>query len=92
MGTELDMQRVVAEVGDGNVHTARQCMHVEARGRPFARSGRAGRQRACVSTHSRRCFLSFMFLGVARRLELSPCNTVKANVVHGCYAGWCSAT
>ena len=22
-----------------------------------------------------RCFLSFVFLGVARRLELSPCNT-----------------
>ena len=25
-----------------------------------------------------RCFLSFVFLGVARRLELSPCNTEKA--------------
>ena len=23
-----------------------------------------------------RCFLSFVFLGVARRLELSPCNTM----------------
>ena len=23
-----------------------------------------------------RCFLSFVFLGVAKRLELSPCNTI----------------
>ena len=56
VGTELDMQRGVAEVGDGNVHRARAarlCMYVEALGRPLARSGRAGRQRACVSTHNR---------------------------------------
>ena len=26
-----------------------------------------------------RCFLSFVFLGVARRLELSPCNTSSAS-------------
>ena len=25
-----------------------------------------------------RCFLSFVFLGVARRLELSPCNTLNS--------------
>ena len=29
-----------------------------------------------------RCFLSFVFLGVARRLELSPCNTAKST--HSC--------
>ena len=27
-----------------------------------------------------RCFLSFVFLGGARRLELSPCNTVCAAI------------
>ena len=26
-----------------------------------------------------RCFLSFVFLGVARRLELSPCNTTEVD-------------
>ena len=54
VGTDLDMQRGVAEVGDGNAHrarAARQCMHVEERGRPLARSGRAGRQHASVSTN-----------------------------------------
>ena len=29
-----------------------------------------------------RCFLSFVFLGVARRLELSPCNTDMRQAVH----------
>ena len=45
VGTELDMQRGVADVGDGNARWARaasQCMHAEARERPLACSGRAG--------------------------------------------------
>ena len=28
-----------------------------------------------------RCFLSFVFLGVVRRLEFSPCNTVAVSTV-----------
>ena len=81
VGTEVDMQRGVAEVGDGNVHRARAarlCMYVEALGRPLARSWRAGRQRACVSTHSR---------------EAVPSKkTVKypSNALHTCcITSWC---
>ena len=32
-----------------------------------------------------RCFLSFVFLGVARRLELSPCTTPLAIALYGPY-------
>ena len=40
------------------------------------RDSRVVTQRYTEPTHVlARCFLSFVFLGVARRLELSPCNT-----------------
>ena len=42
-----------------------------------------------------RCFLSFVFLGVARRLELSPCNTeiarpgiAKNDCMRACRSHW----
>ena len=81
VGTELDMQRGVAEVGDGNVHRARAarlCMYVEALGRPLPRSGRAGRQRACVSTHSREAVLS-------KKTVKYPSNALHTR----CITSWC---
>ena len=81
VGTELDMQRGVAEVGDGNVHRARAarlCMYVEALGRPLGRSGRAGRQRACVRTHSRGAILG-------KKAVEYPSNALHTQ----CITSWC---
>ena len=37
------------------------------------------------------CFLSFVFLCVARRLELSPCNTMRAVGHNNRGQAWCLA-
>ena len=41
-----------------------------------------------------RCFLSFVFLGVARSLELSPCNTTSIILAgcDGCECKYCVAS